>query len=454
MTSEDASIVGSINPFGHIDIARVKLLLGNEGFDEKSIVAILSACKSLGIDVFSSRAIDQIAGISAVLLLCDYDVDLSGMFGKKHAQAYSQAISVAFKKIRDAAKVQFAPKKGPDVRQENARNLAAKLHDKREDLAFMKGIESDTRDKMTPVERQPEKAAVKIPGPMKKRSPGERMPEQAPVSDGVRITIPAEIVIGPQAIVDLQKSIVDKFASIMEKMRDDVIAEVSGLVKDRAKAAIPPEKPAEKVTVPVPEPALLPEPARSPQDKPVKTRHLHLVIIDLYHLHIFAKKSHMYFNNTWTENMMRKIYANVVATAKKLGIPFDINNVVGYVFITTKYAYLERLIVDFGLGSKDMAMRAFPGKLAPWHVVPGTKYRDGHEIELDVDTWVVNAIDKEALAIHPGEILTLHLVCGDKDMLPAVDTAKEAGIHVIVMSYKRAIAEDMVERSDDVQYVD
>jgi len=446
MTSEGALFEGTINPFERINIAGVKLLLGKEGFDDKSTSSILSACKSLGIDVFSSRAIDQLAGIAAVLLLCEYDVDFSSLFGKARAQSYSQAISVAFKKIRDTSKVSFTPKKGPDVRRENARDLAAKLHEQRKDLTFMKDISNDTYDKIKNPENQPKavKEAVVKPEPDVGDSPEDR----EPLAGGIGVTIPAEIVIGPQAIVALQKAVVDKFASIMEGMKNELFEEVSAFVNDRIKAVAPPEKPA----TPKPEKPVAVQAA--PERIVAKTRRFHVVIIDLNHLFVYAKNTKIYYGNVWLECTMKRIYENVAITVKKLGIPFDIDNIVGHVFVSKSFENLRKHIDEFCVGNKDVALRAFPGKFDPWHVVPGTKFYKGREIDMDVDTWVVNEVNKEIYKAHPGEILTIHVVCGDKDMLPAVDAAKEAGVHVVVMSYKRAVAMEMAARASDVQYLD
>ena len=466
MANTDPTIDGSINPGGRIDIACIKLALTREGFDDGSIDIILSACRRLGLDIASANAINQAAYLTAVLLLCGYDVDFSGMFHASDKQPLSQAVSEAFKKIRDDNKIAAVPLKGKHARHENARELVAELLEKRTDMIYIKSVANDSVEKMDMEkhedEERPETAEDPAIKPAEELGRGEAAAEEVSIeppseemdtgentASEVKISVPAKIVIGRPAVAELQrvltKSLEATVVSMMEQAKADMFDSITELINTRLTAPFPEKQEPVEKEIPVPEMKI----------KPIEKKpFIHLVVIDLNHLYIYSKNTRIYYENAWLETIMKKIYSNVVSTAKKLGIEFSIDNLIGRMFLSKKYAFLEHHIDDFGIGSKDTAMRAFPGKFTPWQAIPGTKYSKGREVELDVDTWVVKEIDVEILKRHPGEIATLHVVSGDKDMIPAVETAREEGVHVVVMSYKRATAVELMAKANDVQYLD
>jgi hypothetical protein len=69
---------------------------------------------------------------------------------------------------------------------------------------------------------------------------------------------------------------------------------------------------------------------------------------------------------------------------------------------------------------------------------------------------VINKPDLTRLLVtdYAGEIATMHVVSGDKDMAPAIEIAKKDGIHVVVMSYKKAMASELVTLANSVSYID
>jgi len=405
-------------------------------------------------------------------LLCGYDVDFSSAFAVKDKQPLSQAISTTFKKIRDDNKIDIVPKKGKYARHENARDLFTKLLEKRNDMAIINNVANDRIDKISMESVEiPEQSVEKVPEsdkmivndmPAVSREGHETKCLVQPVLENhdvenvdlpertipsVKISVPVEITIGTPSILDLQQSIsknIEATVAIMiEQMKTDMLVDIIDLVNARvnAIAPIPIKQEPAKETLPVT--------TIEQTEKP----HLHLVVIDLNHLYLFAKNTRLYYSNAWLDGVLRNVYTNVVATTKKLGMPFDINNVIGKMFIIKKNAFLEKHIEDFAIDSKDMALRAFPGRFIPWKIISGDKHYKGREVELDVDTWIVKEIDINILKRYRGKIATLHLVSGDKDMLPAVETAREEGVHATVMSYKRAMAMEMMAKASDAQYI-
>jgi uncharacterized LabA/DUF88 family protein len=151
------------------------------------------------------------------------------------------------------------------------------------------------------------------------------------------------------------------------------------------------------------------------------------------------------------EDIMECLYAAYTASIKATGQKENIDDISAHVFCTKNLAnFKDHVGDDFGTGNGNL--KGFVKKFE-WHVLDILKMSGNTGKNADVDTNIVDLASVE-IATHPGEYAALHVASGDKDMLPTITRAKNEGMYVSIVAYKRSIAGILRRHATRVHEVD
>lgn len=146
--------------------------------------------------------------------------------------------------------------------------------------------------------------------------------------------------------------------------------------------------------------------------------------------------------------LMKRLYF----AARKFDLDaFDPGNVIGRVYCTGALQHLKDGLDGFGDTVHLEGLKRFPGCFS-WRVVNRVKYEHGVQKLQDVDTYLVAGGIKEIIE-RDGEIKSVVLATGDKDMLPVVNEARARGIPVVLVSHAGNTATVLRKLASDIVYL-